>query len=236
MTLDATTRLAVRRRGERRRRWLRWLWLALAVAVASGVVYLVGFSPVLAVAKVEISGTDVTSDAEVTQAAAIALGTPLARVDVAGAAERIAGLPPVAEVSVTRQWPDRITITITEREPRLVIESGTGYLVADASGVVFDTAKSRPKGMVLVEASPRDQRAIADAGVVFSSLSEATAKKVNLVRSAGRDSISLRLDKGIRVFWGSVEQSELKSEVLDALLEQDGTVFDVSAPAHPTRR
>lgn len=236
MTLDATTRLAVRRRSQRRRRWLQWLALALALAAAAGAVYLVGFSPVLAVARVEISGTDVVSKEEVSQAAAIELGTPLVRLDVAGIAERVAGLPPVAEVSVIRGWPDQVTIAITERKARLAIASGTGYLIADASGVVFDTAKSRPKSLVLVEADPHDQVALSDAGVVFSSLSEKTADKVEAVQARGRDSISLRLEKGIRVFWGSAEQSELKSEVLDVLLKQDGTVFDVSAPAHPTRR
>lgn len=236
MTLDATTRLAVRRRSQRRRRWLQWLWCALALAVVAGAVYLVGFSPVLAVARVEISGTEVASEQEVAEAAAVELGTPLVRLDVAGIAERVAGLPPVAEVSVTRLWPDQVTIAVTEREPRLAIASGTGYLIADASGVVFDTATSRPRGLVLVEADPRDQRALADAGVVFSSLSEKTADKVTAVQARGRDSITLRLKNGARVFWGSAEQSELKSEVLDVLLEQDGTVFDVSAPAHPTRR
>ncbi|MGC4152974.1 MAG: FtsQ-type POTRA domain-containing protein [Propionicimonas sp.] len=236
MTLDATTRLAVRRRSQRRRRWLQWLWLALALAGVAGVVYLVGFSPVLAVSRVEISGAEVLSEQEVSRAAAVELGTPLVRVDVAGIAERVAGLPPVDEVSVTREWPDQVTIAIAEREARLALASGTGYLIADASGVVFDTARSRPKGLVLVEANPRDQRALADAGVVFSSLSEKTAGKVTVVQARGRDAITLRLEKGIRVFWGSVEQSELKSEVLDVLLEQEGTVFDVSAPAHPTRR
>ena len=236
MTLDATTRLAVRRRSQRRRRWLTWLWLALALAAVAGAVYRVGFSPVLAVARVEISGTDVLAKQEVSQAAAIELGTPLVRLDVAGIAERVAGLPPVAEVKVIREWPNQVRITVTEREARLTIASGTGYLVADASGVVFDTAKSRAKGLVLVEANPRDQQALHAAGVVFSSLSEKTAAKVELVQAAGRDAISLRLAKGIRVFWGSAEQSELKSEVLDVLLQQDGTVFDVSAPAHPTRR
>lgn len=236
MTLDATTRLAVRRRSQRRRRWLRWLWLALAVALVAGAVYLVGFSSVLAVARVEISGIEVVAEQEVSEAAAIELGTPLVRLDVAGIAERVAGLPPVAEVSVTRQWPDQVTIEITERQARLVIASGSGYLVADATGVVFDTAKSRPKGLVQVEANPSHQQNIADAGLVFSSLSDQTAAKVSVIQARGRDSIALRLENGVRVFWGSAEQSALKAEVIDVLLEQGGTVFDVSAPAHPTRR
>ena len=236
MTLDATTRLAVRRRSQRRRRWLQWLWIALGIALLAGAVYLVGFSPLLAVSRVEISGTKIVSTKEVSQAAAVELGTPLIRLDLDGIAERVAGLPPVAEVSVTRQWPGQLTVAIVEREARLAIASGSGYLIADASGVVFDTATSRPKGLVQVEADPRDQQTLADSGVVFSSLSEKTAAKVTVIQARGRDAIALRLEKGVRVFWGSAEQSELKAQVIDVLLEQDGTVFDVSAPAHPTRR
>lgn len=236
MTLDATTRLAVRRRSQRRRRWLRWLWLGLAVAALGAAVYLVGFSSVLAVAKVEITGTDVLSKKEVREAAGVQLGTPLVRLDVDGIAERVAGLPPVAEVSVTRQWPDQVTVEVTERVARLAIPAGTGFLIADATGVVFDTATSRPKGLVLVEGDPRDQQTLADAGTVFSALSEKTAAKVTVIQARSRDSITLRLENGARVFWGSAEQSELKAQVIDVLLPEGGTLFDVSAPAHPTRR
>ena len=47
---------------------------------------------------------------------------------------------------------------------------------------------------------------------------------------------SLRLRDGTRVLWGSAEQSELKAQVIDVLLKEGGSVFDVSAPAYPTRR
>jgi len=233
---DATTRLLLRRREVRRRRWLKWLVAGLAVLGVAAAVYLVGFSPALAVARVTISGNDVASERDIAQAAGVAPGTPLVRVDVAGVADRVAGLPPVAQVAVTRQWPDEVRIAVTEREPRLAIESGTGFLIADAAGVVFDTARSLPKGLVRVEADPQDQQTLVDSGSVFSALSEQTAKKVTVIVAEGRDSITLRLRGGDRVFWGSAEQSDLKSQVLDVLLKQEGSVYDVSAPAYPTRR
>lgn len=233
---DATTRLLLRRREVRRRAWLRWLLLGLGVALVAAVVYVIGFSPVLAVTRVTISGTDVASEEQVAAAAAVPLGTPMVRLDLAGIAERVSGLPPVAEVTVTRHWPDLVEIAVTERVARLAVESGTGYLIADATGVVFDTAKSLPKGLVKVEADPRDRQTLADAGVVFSSLSAATAERVASIEARGRDSITLRLRGGARVFWGSAEQSELKAQVIDVLLEEGGSVFDVSAPAYPTRR
>ena len=40
---DATSRLQLRRRDQRRRRSLTWLVAALAVALLAGAVYLVGF-------------------------------------------------------------------------------------------------------------------------------------------------------------------------------------------------
>ena len=233
---DASSRLLRRRRQVRRRAWLRWLVTGLAVAALAGAVYLVGFSPVLAVARVGIAGTDITTPEVVSAAAAVPLGTPLVRLDVAGIAERVAGLPPVAQVSVTRRWPDAVDIEVTERVARLAIESGSGFLIADADGVVFDTAKSLPKGLVRVQANPRDQQTLVDAAVVYSALSPATAKLVATIQARGRDAITLRLRDGTRVLWGSAEQSELKAQVIDVLLKEGGSVFDVSAPAYPTRR
>lgn len=233
---DATTRLLLRRREVRRRRWLKWLVAGLVVAAVAAAAYVVGFSSVLAVDRLTISGTDVASSDQVTEAAAVSLGTPLVQVDVEGVAERVAGLPPVAEVRVTRQWPDELRIEVTERLPRLAISSGTGYLIADAAGVVFDTAKSLPKDLVRLEADPDDQQTLVDAGVVFSALSPDTAAKVSVIEADGRDSITLRLRGGARVIWGSAEQSELKSQVIDVLLKQGGSVYNVSAPAYPTRR
>ena len=233
---DASSRLLRRRREVRRRAWLQWALVGLAVAVLGAAVYVVGFSPVLAVTRVSISGTDILSPEEVSAAAAVPLGTPLVRLDLDGIAGRVAGLPPVAEVSVTRHWPDAVAVEVSERVARLAIESGTGFLVADASGVVFDTAKSLPKGLVRVEADPGDRQTLVDAAVVYSSLSSATAKKLSSIQARGRDSITLRLRGGERVLWGSAEQSELKSQVIDVLLDEGGTTFDVSAPAYPTRR
>ena len=37
-----------------------------------------------------------------------------------------------------------------------------------------------------------------------------------------------------RVVWGSADQSALKAQVIVPLLQQKGTVYDVSAPSNPT--
>lgn len=233
---DATARLRLRRRGDRRRRWLRWLVVLGALALLAGAGYVVGFSPVLAARTVTVSGAHLLSKSDVLEAAQVGLGTPMVRIDTGQVADRVAGLPPVAGVTVTRDWPGTVRIAVTEREPRLAIPAGGGYLVADATGVVFEAVPNRPSGLVVVDADPAQQQILVDVGTVFSSLSAQTAAKVSKLAAPTRDGIELRLTDGSRVIWGSAEQSTLKSEVLDQLMALGGTEFNVSAPAYPTRR
>ncbi len=233
---DATSRLQLRRRDQRRRRSLAWLGGALAVVLLVGAVYVVGFSPTLAARAVTVNGAKVLSKTEVLDAAGVPAGTPLVWVDPATVAERVAGLPAVAEVTVSRDWPDTVHIAVTERKPRLAIPAGGGYLLADASGVVFQAVKNAPSGLVVVEADPNSQQVLVDVGTVFSALSSGTAATVSRLEAPTRDGIVLRLRNGTRVVWGSAEDSALKSQVLDDLLPLGGTVFNVSAPGFPTRR
>lgn len=233
---DATSRLQLRRRDERRHRLRNLLRGALAVALVIGAVYVVAFSPALAARAVTVNGAKVLSKTEVLEAAGVATGTPLVWIDPATIAERVSGLPAVSEVTVSRVWPDRVRIAVTERKPRLAIPAGRGYLLADATGVVFQAVENAPSGLVVVEADPNSQQVLVDVGTVFSALSSATAAKVSRLEAPTQDGIVLRLRDGSRVVWGSAEDSVLKSKVLDALLPLGGSVFNVSAPGFPTRR
>lgn len=233
---DATSRLQLRRHERKRGLAVRLLVWGVAVLLAGGLVYLVGFSPVLATQKIAISGLRVLTKQDVIAAAGVPLGTPLAAVDATGVADRISGLPAVAEVTVSRSWPDTLQIAIAERRPRLAIPTDGGYLLADASGVVFEDVSDLPSGLVLVVAPTNDRQLLVDVGTVFSALSADTAARVVRLEAPTRDGIQLRLKDGAVVVWGSAEQSELKSQVLDGLLPKGGRVFDVSAPGFPSRR
>ncbi len=233
---DATSRLELRAQRRSRSRIIRGLWWLLGLAAAAGLIYLVAFSSVLAVQTVSVTGTKILAEQDVLKAAGVGLGTPLARVDVEAVAARVAGLPPVSEVTITRAWPNTLKIALNERKARLVIPAASGYLLADAAGVVFEAVPDAPGGLMVVDAQPTDLALLADVGTVVSALSADTAAKVSRVEAASTDSIVLRLTDGSRVIWGSAEQSALKSQVLDDLLPLGGKVFDVSAPAFPTRR
>lgn len=233
---DATTRLELRRRKDRRH-WLVQLGAAgLALVALLAVAYLIWFSPALAAQTISVTGNKLLSKTDVVAAAQVVPGTPLARLDVDAIADRIAGLPAVAHVTVTRDWPDQLSLAITERTAHLSIPAGGGYLVADESGVVFQAVKDQPSGLVRVVADPNDQAVLADVGAVFSALTDQQREQVNRLEAPSRDGIVLRLRDGAKVIWGSADESSFKSQVLAQLLPLGGDVFDVSAPAFPARR
>lgn len=233
---DATSRLKLRDRHRKRNRAVRIAGWTAAAALLLGGVYLFAFSPVLAAKEIGVNGVHVLDADQVRTAARIAPGTPLARIDVGSVADRVATLPAVAGVDVTRVWPDQLVINITERQPRLAIAVRDHYLLADAEGVAFQSVEKVPAGLILVVADPNNRALLSEIGEVCVALSPATASKVAKVQAASSDSIELRLRDGRRVMWGNAGQSELKSQVVDALLKLPGRVFDVSAPSLPTRR
>jgi cell division protein FtsQ len=233
---DATTRLEVRHRRDRRRWWLRIGGIAVAVIAVLAGGYLVWFSPVLAAQDISVTGNKLLSKTDIVAAAQVVPGTPLVRLDVDAIADRVAGLPAVAEVTVRRDWPDQLSLAVTERTPHLSIPAGGGYLVADESGVVFQAVKDQPSGLVRVVADPNDQAVLADVGVVFSALSDQQREQVNRLEAPSRDGIVLRLRDGSKVIWGSADESSLKAQVLAKLLPLGGDIFDISAPAFPARR
>jgi cell division protein FtsQ len=233
---DATIRLQVKRQDSRRRRLIRLGIGVAAGAILIALVWLLAFSPALSARAVRVTGVKVLTRAQVLDAAAVTLGTPLVWVDPGAVADRVAGLPPVDSVRVVRSWPNAVAIEVTERKPRLAIAYGSGYLLADAKGVVFRAVGHPPPGLIRVDGDPDDQQVLVDVGVVVSSLSPATAAKVSSIDAQGPDAIVLRLRDGSRVMWGSAEESDLKSDVIDELLELVGSRFDVSAPSHPARR
>lgn len=233
----ADASIALRRqRSKNRRRLLRpALVIAIIAIVVAVLVWLVGFSPVLAVTKVEAEGQRVVTAAEVEARGAVPMGRPLARVNTGHIVERVATLPAVQSVQVERRWPNTIVIVVTERVAVIVLAQGGSFSWADASGTIFHQTQTPGEGLVVVEA-PRDQRILADLATVTASLTEQLRGRIQKITAISPDTITLVLDQGQTVIWGSAAESTTKAQVATAMLDVKATVFDVSAPANPTSR
>ncbi len=224
-------------RPERRRRriWPVIVVGVLLLALAGGGIYLVGFSSVLATQRVDVHGLRTLSKAEVRDRAAVPLGVPLARQDLAGIAQRVATFPQAENVVVQRSWPDTVRIAVTERTPVFAVRYANLYVLVDKHGIPYLTVSKQPD-LPLAAASKDDRESLAEIAVVSRDLPKKLRDQVVTIRAESPYALVLVLDSGLEIAWGTSEQSELKGEVALALLKRKPKAIDVSAPQHPAIR
>lgn len=224
-----------------RRRWLAWRYLivgTLVIALLLGGIWAVYFSTWLQVKGTSAHGTmKMTSAKEVVEFAAAPIGEPLATADLEAVQVRVLnGLPMVRSVNVSREWPDKIRVDVTERTPVAVVSIGGRLRALDETGTVFWSYKKAPAGLPMVNTvTGTNSDALREAAAVASALPADLAKKVDHVEVTTVDSISLELRNDKRVVWGSSAQSDTKADVLVALMkaEPDVARYDVTVPGQP---
>ena len=228
--------LQAKRRRQHRTRWIV-LGSGLLVLLLAGIAtWLVWFSSVFAATEVRVNGLSLLTEQQVTDAAAVELGGPLAAQDVDAIRGRVAALAPVAEVRVERHFPHTIEITVTERTLAYVWMDGDVAHWVDANGVVFHEGGETAQGIVKVNIAVPDQRLLKDVATVVSAVVPVLGDRITLLKASAVDRIEIQLSDGDTVVWGSAEQSQVKAQVLSVLLSQDASVYDVSAPHAPTTR
>jgi cell division protein FtsQ len=227
------------RRREHSRRYKRLRALLIVPALAT-VAWVLWASPVLAVRSVQVDGAVALTADEVRDAAGVRIGTPLLRVDTDAARARVARLPQVSAVEVSRGWPSSVVITVTERVALAVVESGGQRYLVDDEGVLFDTITGDPPpGVVPLDVpDPAAGDPATEAGLAaLASLPGDVRADVASAGATSAEDVTLTLADGTTVLWGDGGDSEAKGTVLSALLDQmaagtlePATTIDVSAP------
>ena len=236
------TDVRTRRRFARRqwaRRWLNWKPVLAVVLVLAGAVtglWLVYFSSFLSVQGVDVHGTHLLSAEQVRQAAAVPEGDALASVDLDRVRARVEALAAVRSADVSREWPDRVRIDVSERVPVAVVEIAGQLRGMDEDGVVFrDYAQAPPDLPRVQTGTDTGSDALREAALVVGALPADLAAKVDHVEVGTVDEITLALRDGRTVRWGSSADSDLKAEVLATLLAaRRAQTYDVSVPGNPT--
>lgn len=221
----------------RRRGLIRLAVVLLVLGLIAGGLWLAFFSATLSARQVAVRGErELTAD-QVRAAAAVELGRPMLRQDVKDIATRTVTLPAVESASVTRSWPNTITITVVERRPLLAVRQPYGFLLVDKSGVGFRTSPSVPNGVSLVDANPDNRPLLTDLGAVAKALPDKVSSRVTTMRATSPDDITLVLKSGVTVRWGNSSESKLKADIVTVLVKKHPrTSIDVSSPHNPTTR
>ncbi len=225
-----------KRRGDRKRRWVLWGSIVGAVVLIGAAIYLFGFSPVFATHNVQVNGTSLLTEDEVREAAQVQLELPVLREDTGAIAERVRQLKPVRDVAVGRALPDTIVINVTERTLSYQVKEKGSVSWVDTEGVIYNTSAAGSDGVIQVSAPNADDRLRRDIATVVANLPDGVKADIESFSAKAVDRISFKLSGGREVVWGSAEESELKGQVLSALLSVEASVYDVSAPRDPITR
>jgi cell division protein FtsQ len=241
-TSRRTGSASTRRRKKPRRSWRRKALaitaILLVLVLLGGSIWVVYFSTALVTKRVNVIGTRHLTPTQVSFAVQIPLGVPLARQNLDEIAKRATTLPAVESASAMRDWPSTITVTIVERRPVFAMHQPNGYLLVDKFGVAYQTQLTLPSEVVLAEVSPTDASLLRDVATVGAALPGKLRGRVDRITASSGDQIVLTLRKsGPKVTWGSSADSELKAEVVTALLKRKPrSSIDVSSPHHPAVR
>lgn len=128
----------------------RWLTIIVLMTLLAGGAAAVGVlnSPLMEIRSVTVVGAQRVSPDAIAQLAALR-GENILLADLAAARERILQQPLVKDASLSREWPNTIHVTITERTPWVRWEVNGEVWAVDRDGVVLEGVEA-PADSILV--------------------------------------------------------------------------------------
>lgn len=203
--------------------------LAASVAVLT-------LSPALSLREVSVEGTNRLEPQAIEQALGELYGEPLARVS----AERVSrALEPIALIQAftTRiEPPHTLVVSIIERQPVGVIQSGSEFIVVDPAGVSLWREANRPADLPRITSTPSANPSSFRASVrALAAIPEDVLAQIDAVSATTLDDVRFTMtDSDHVVVWGSGERSREKARVLPAALlaaaGDTAKIIDVTTP------
>lgn len=215
----------------RRRTWLSVLGGVVGLAV---LVCVLAYTPILSVRTISVQGAErVSSDAIVADLAG-ELGSPFPMVDESAIKAALVRYPLIESYSVEARPPSTLVIRLVERTPVGAVDTGDGFLLVDAAGVVVESGANRPEAYPLIAVDGgTEAEGFEPAAAVLRALPGDLFARVDTVTATTKDDVRFTLrDAETTVVWGSAEESALKAYTLGALMTaQPGfDEYDVTSP------
>ncbi|MFZ3452770.1 cell division protein FtsQ/DivIB [Arthrobacter sp. 7Tela_A1] len=228
----------------RRRRRYVLAGAATAVVLLGALFAVLFFSPALALKNLQVEGNSLLSSEEAQRALSPLMGKPLTLISDADAAELLADRPEVESVEVAAVPPSDLLVTVRERTPVAVLQSGREFLLIDESGRQLAAVGERGAvALPLIDGGTEavNSDVFPTVAAVLAALPPNVLALLDHASAETVDSVELKLANGQTVFWGSAEASVAKARALEALLlippaDPPVTVFDVSTPNRPVTR
>jgi cell division protein FtsQ len=206
--------------------------IVVGVAAFATAAYWLYQSPVFSVRHVTVAGNSVLSDQELREVSGLE-GDRLLQPDFDGAEDRIAALPGVRDVEVSRDWPMGARVTVVERRPWGIWEAAGQRYTIDDEGVILDMAALDGSPLIRsVEgaASPLkpgdavEPSAVGVAQELVATADQTVGLPVSALEFSQASGLTAVLGapgtEGLRVTFGDAQAYEFKIASLYAVLEQ----------------
>ena len=238
-------------RWRRRPPWRAAFFALAGVAIIIGAAWALLGNRVFVVRSITVTGAHLISPATVLASADVPVGTPLMRVDPGAVTRRVEAIRQVASATVSEDWPDHLTIAVTERVPVLAVRMASNrYDLIDPSGVIVVYAKTKPRALPLLSTTLSGGALSGDPGVaaaaaVLRELTPPLARAVTTVAAvplgqagpgAAGERVTLTMGGGKTVVWGNPGNGTAKDREIQILLRGTVKYVDVSAPGTAVAR
>jgi len=205
-------------RSRRRRR--TWLIAGGSVVGIGVLAAALAFSPILSVRTIEVDGAMRVSSDAVVQGLQPIVGSPFPLVDQSAIKAELVKYPLIESYSVESRPPDTLVVKLVERTPVGVIDTGEGFTVVDAAGVVIEASNNQPTGYPLIEVPDGvSSEGFQSAAGVLRAMPDELRQKVASVTAKTHDDVTLKLrDTEATVLWGSADDGAFKTLALERLM------------------
>lgn len=217
----------------------RLVKVLISLIIISSLTYLLGWSSIFTVKRVEYSGiTNPVQISAVENKVGKLTQTKLARIEPRRIAKSITSLSWVADADVSRNWfSSSVTISVTPREPIGVL---SGRYI-DSTGTIFDPVGAPADVPQLLAPTPAIGLAAAK---LFASLPTDFRQNIASMSARSADDFSMNVtrvlsgsNRSLTLRFGDAQEIDLKIKVFKALIELEEnkniSTIDVSAPHAP---
>ena len=217
----------------------RWIFGVGAVVLVS-LVIAAYFTPMLAISKLQVVGTNRVTVQEVEAKLKPILGESLTQVTEQQVASLLADFELIDTVSLESRPPHTLLVRIQEREPVVMVRLSGEYQLFDAAGVKIAEATEQDQLPRLIDAgNPKSSAKFEPAVAILLEMPQRLFQDLESLRFEGDSAVIRIREFDFDVIWGTKSDAALKTEVLLSILnslEKQPELVDVSSPLAPVVR
>ncbi len=217
------------------------LLMALAVAVISVGIVLV-LSVFFKIGTVTVKGDKVYSNKEIILKSGIEVGKNLFRVNEEELNEKLTkSLPYIDKVTLERQLPDTVVITVTATREVAALQAGSGFVLVDHTGKVLDKDSSmlRESVAVVTGVTPKNiaegerialnnENVTNDFITLLNGIKESKINLLTEINITKTGEWELRYDDRITIKLGTVDNIAVKLQRAMAAIEKENEINSYS--------